>query len=381
MSSGPSFSTVQQIIDTYVDKVNERGILMGVAIGVVTPDALAGDIFYSTGPVINRDMSPIVLGPTTPFEIGSVSKVFTAGIYENLQGDFSATLGNLLGANMTMSSEVALLTLQQLAAYSSGFPQDNGQCTLHPFQYPTGTLASLASLFGYLKTYDSFPYKSGQTYAYSNLAMSLVAMAALKLNSLDTDGFAAAYNTALVQYCQTFGVDPSGSTPTTLVYSACDTHALPVGYDSTWGAQTGAPCPIVEYGSGGIVSTPLDMLNFLRYCMSNKYPTILQQPVWTLPNYCTAGLSTQTTPGWFIDPTQTDGQTIVSKDGGVPGFSSWIAMNQKNSSGTSTYGVFVLTNGTAAVYLGRQALGLIMGTTSRPAVIDIPERSTGAGEP
>src|SRR5262245_44047945 len=96
MSSG-AFSNIQDQIDNYVTGVDKtHGIKMGVAIGLVTPGATA--LLFSTGPMVSRGGSPITLGPTTPFELGSVSKVFTTGIYLQCQGDnFGVTIGSMLG--------------------------------------------------------------------------------------------------------------------------------------------------------------------------------------------------------------------------------------------------------------------------------------------
>jgi beta-lactamase class C len=376
--SSDAFPGIQGLVDNYVTTIDQKyGIKIGVAIGAVTPNA--GTILYSTAPMVDRGGSQIALGPTTPFEIGSVSKLFTVGIYEERHGDFAVTLGSMLGSQMTMSDAVAAITLKQLAAYASGFPQDNGHCPLHPNTgYPPHMTGTLDSLFNYLRTYDTLAYAPGSTYAYSNLAMSLVAMAALNLDSLDTEAFATAYNNALIQYCQIYGVDPSGSTPTTVIYDPRHAQALPIGYDKDYAEKVRDPCPVPEYGSGGIVSTPSDMLQFLLYCMSNSYPTVLQQPVWKLSTYCHTATQTQTGYGWFIDSQPIKGKTIVSKDGGVGGFTAWIALEQKASlTAASPRGVFVLTNGPDAVKLGREALARILPATSA-AELDIPERSIDA---
>lgn len=145
----------------------------------------------------------------------------------------------MLGASITMSDAVGAITLQQLAAYASGFSQDNGDCLQHPSTgYPAGMTASLASLFGFLKTYNTLPYAPGSTHAYS---------------------------------CQAYDVDLPGTTPTTSLYNHSNTQALPVGYDKSYAQAIGDACPVGEYGSGGIVSTPGDMLAFLLYGMSSSY--------------------------------------------------------------------------------------------------------------
>lgn len=375
MSTNP-FADIQALIENYVTKVNGKGIQMGVAIGVVTPDYPSGQILCSTRQILNQAFSEMNVTDTTPFEIGSVSKVFTVGIYNQAQsGNFSPTLGSLLGSNMSMSDAVKAITLQELAAYSSGLPQDNGMCPLHPDPaYPPGTTATLQSLFKYLSTYDTLAYQPGGTYSYSNLGFSLAAMAAVKLDSLDDGDFETAYNNALIQYCRLFDVDQPGWTVTTLVYGQADAQTLPVGYNKSYQQAIAPPCTIPEYGAGGIVSTPSDMLRFLIYCMGSGYAS-LQVPVWTLPDYCINGTQTETTLGWFVDATQIDNQTIVSKDGGVAGFTAWIAMTQKPSGGSSSCGLFVLTNGPDAVWLGRQAFALLLSAAAAP---EIPERSFDA---
>jgi len=67
-----------------------------------------------------------------------------------------------------------------------------------------------------------------------------------------------------------FQVD-EGSTPTTVVYNQADVGSLPVGYDASFQPKIPAPCSIVEYGYGGIVSNGADMLQFLLYVMSPNY--------------------------------------------------------------------------------------------------------------
>jgi beta-lactamase class C len=80
--------------------------------------------------------------------------------------------------------------------------------------------------------------------------------------------------------------------------------------------------------------------------------------------------------GWFIDKEPVDGNTIVSKDGGDPGFTSWIGLQQKASEGDSSpYGLAILVNGPNATYLGRQCLRVLMGSSQE---LVIPERAAAS---
>jgi hypothetical protein len=133
---------------------------------------------------------------------------------------------------------------------------------------------------------NELAYTPGQTYAYSNLGMSLASMAGLGVYpGMTNDEFAQAYNDQLINYCQTFNVD-TGNTPTTVVYNQIDTTTLPIGYDKSYSKDIAEPCFIPEYGSGGIVGNGSNMLQFLLQCMPKNYPYTLQDKVWQLPGYC-----------------------------------------------------------------------------------------------
>lgn len=372
------FSGIQTLVDNYIAGINKKypGIGIGIVIGAVTPATPAGGLIFSTGQISTQGGQTITPVGTTPFEVGSVSKVFTTGIYfmRQITPNFEGTLGQRLGSQMTMSDTVKNIPIQCLASYASGFPQDNGHCTGHPNTgYPAGVAATLPSLFGFLGSYNDLPNPPGTIYTYSNLAMSLVSMAALNLDSLDTEAFGTAFNNALIQYCQTFGVD-TGSTPTTQVYSQVDTGPLPVGYDSSYQEKNAPPCSIVEYGSGGVVSTGADMLKFLLYCMSTTYPAFMQQYRWQHTSYCSGNQGPATGYGWFLGSQTVKNQSIqtVAKDGAVAGFTAWIELEQRASpSSACPRGVFVLTNGPDAVTLGRQAFAMLIPPASSPAETEV----------
>ena len=207
MSDGNT--TVQALIDNYIKRIaaTHPGAEVGVVIGAVTPGNPSGELFCSTGAMTNQSGQSITLGPATPFELGSISKVFTVGIYDALYNNWSGTLGDFLGSQLPMSSDVNSIPIQCLAAYSSGLPQDNGSCDAHPNTgYPRNIAASLANVFHTLSSFSTV-YSPGTIYSYSNLGMSLWAMAALRLSSTDTAAFGSQYNNALINYCQAFAVD------------------------------------------------------------------------------------------------------------------------------------------------------------------------------
>ena len=351
-------AAVQTLIDDYVESLCPS-VAIGVVAGFFTPVTPAGAVVASSAAIQLQGGDTVAPSSSTPFELGSVSKLFTVGIYNALRSNFGGTLGDHLGSAMTMSSIVQSIPVKCLAGYASGFPQDNGHCPLHGRTIPRGTTKSLKKLFEYLGTYDKMAYPTGTMYSYSNMGMALLSMAALGIDSTDTEAFGTAYNDQLISYCQTTcGVDPVNSTPTTVVYDQIDAASLPAGYDHAYQQKTKPPCSIVKYGSGGIVSNGDDMLKFLYYAMSANYPSFTQQWEWQHPAYCLPkpALGPMNGLGWFLFDRKIGGQTVrlVAKDGGVTGFTSWIGLQQRpNDQTAAPVGVFVLTNGPDAVWLGQ----------------------------
>lgn len=373
MASDP-FSTIQQKINDYVAYINKN---KSAQLGVVVCAVAGGEsqVLCSSGVRIRtRGGDNEDLTSTTPFEIGSVSKLFTVGIYNMLQdGDFGLDLSSLL-PDWKISSTAGQITAQELMAYSSGFPQDNGDKNC-PCPCLDGANRTLSQLASYLSGYTTPTYTPGEAYSYSNLGMSVASIAALNLQHGTPDlEFSDELNGQLINYCKTFGVDTNSLT--TMLYNQINPNGLPSGYtvkDGQYTLDLSDPCSIVEYGSGGVVSTGDDMMAFLQYCMSPKYPAILQQPVWPkgLPGMCPPNAIVNPGYGWFVEQKL----PIVVKDGAVPGFTSWIGLQPYSSTTTDPCGLAIMVNGPNATGLGKAYLEILMGLSA--GALDIPDRSVG----
>ncbi|MEM8956237.1 MAG: serine hydrolase domain-containing protein, partial [Pseudomonadota bacterium] len=161
---------------------------------------------------------------------------------------------------------------------------------------------------------------------------------------------------------------------------------LPMGYD----LATGSPVPVKTAGASGfpamggagaIVSTPKDMMRWLRWNMGLRAEDPLND---LLPALQTPSTRTTTGPGgkgselglsWFIakqSPPRSPAYDLVWKDGLIPGFSSFICLSSSESPGKtpSDYGCFVLTNseknGPNALYLLCTELMEIMRSPDAP---------------
>ena len=334
---------------------------VGVVVGVVTPDKR--QILYAgqdtlTNPYGRR----LDLNDRTPFEIGSISKVFTSAIHYMLHGPYDGTLGTWLGSRMTMSRAVAGISLRNLAIYQPGFAQDNRGGV-----YPPRMMENLEDLFAYMATFAP-PFRQGTCYAYSNIGWSLLGMAAVRLNSHDTPAFARTYNEKLVRFCGGF------SATDTQVFHADVKPRLPMGYTAKFVALPASrnyqPSREAGYGSGGIVSNGADMMQFLLHNMGRlpgglTDPALAYQQTETFrAGPCSGeGPGPVTSYGWFHRELETPrGKVVVlNKNGGVAGFTSWMGFTSWQRTGApSSHGVFVLSNGPNTTRIGNNAMKLLL---------------------
>ena len=93
--------SVQSLIDRYYENsLNTHGANVGVVVGIVTPDDVARNgkiVFAGQQTLTNPDGKSLELNERTPFEIASISKVFTSGLHYMLHGPYEGTLGGWLG--------------------------------------------------------------------------------------------------------------------------------------------------------------------------------------------------------------------------------------------------------------------------------------------
>lgn len=357
---------VQSLIDRYYSETlsNQRANV-GVVVGIVTPEDVARNgkfLFAGQQTLTNPDGRRLQLNERTPFEIASISKVFTSGVHYMLHGPYQGTLGNWLGGRLTMSRAVANLSLENLAVYHPGLAQDNRGGV-----YPPGTMMSLATLFNYLSTFAP-PFPQGTCYSYSNLGWSLLGMAAVKLANLNGQDFADAYNAKLAQFCRGFS-----ATNTQVFRPGLKPH-LPMGYTREFeplpASNNYQPTREAGYGSGGIVSTGADMMQFLLYNMgrlpgglTDRALAYLQKETLRAAPCSGTGPGPITSAGWFHGKVQTpQGEiTVVNKNGGVAGFSSWMGFTAWQGTGApSTHGVLVLSNSHVSTKMGNTIIRLLL---------------------
>lgn len=352
----------QSLIDEECRRARARsGAKLALVLGIVGPRGIGRIVFAGADGLTNPLGKPLRLDARTPFEIGSISKVFTCALHYDAHGPFQGTLGSWLGGSARLSPAVAGITLANLAAYRPGLPQDN-----RGGAYPPGTLENFRTLFGYLSTYRP-PDPQGSCYAYSNLGWSLLAMAGVGISGLSAPAFADRYD----QRLQAFGARFSASN--TRWFQPGMKPRLPIGYTRAWQALRPRadyrPTSPVQVGSGGIVSTGADMLAYLRLNMglltgglSDPALAYLQGADARAPA-CAGPGAPRTAYGWFRAsmPSPQGPRVVLNKNGGVAGFTSWMGFADWQGSGRpSTHGVFALGNGPVATPIGERAMRMLL---------------------
>ncbi len=336
----PTQAQVEDVVNKYYSVPSNVGIMIGIA----APSAGPATGLYPIGGLVDYQGQPMALDESTPFQLASNTKIFTAtllaGFQDNDPSYWDKTINQAQPRGCPpLPYEVSLL---DLARYVSGFPQDNDSIGVTmpsaiPFPY------TLPGMYGYLHLEPFTPVGTGQEFTYSNLGYALLASsmeafytARTPFRELVHDGV---FEPLGMGHTRWFGGVPFNEFP--LAFSGGDSVSLNTWQDPAYG------------GSCGVVSNATDMMAWLLAHMGASgtlSPAILQimQNNWiTPPNLAPE----QTGIGWFLDgipaPSAPGGSVdVVWKDGGLDSCNSLVEFAQSPDPGTtpSPAGVFFLMN-------------------------------------
>jgi CubicO group peptidase (beta-lactamase class C family) len=304
--------TMQSALDARVAGLPGVGMIAGVIDGDTVTVAQAG----ATGTARRLD-------DRTVFEIGSVTKTFTATVLAAMVRDHSVALDDPVQKYLPAGVHVPVrngkqITLLELATQHSGLPRLPPNFTSKDPYDPYADFGP-AQLYDFLNHY-TLTRDPGASYEYSNVGVALLG--------------AALANRAHVSYAELLRrriFEPLGMNDTAIVLSPDQTARFAVPHDvdgnvvKPWTANAIAP-------AGGLRSTLHDMLIYLR-CQMGRGPLaadclFAQQPRETFPSG-RIGLV------WMTG----DSVPIVHHDGGTGGFSADIAVSPDRGKG-----VVVLAN-------------------------------------
>jgi serine-type D-Ala-D-Ala carboxypeptidase/endopeptidase len=293
----PSQEEIRSIIEQRV--VAERqstGIIVGVvdATGqrvVSYPDALNGD---------------------TLFEVGSLTKVFTALLLSDMVQHGEAALSDPVAKYLPPSVKApASITLEDLATHTSGLPRMPANFTADHY--------TREMLFDFVSSYRP---AADVSWKYSNLGYGLLAQA-----------LAPDYEWVLRSRI----TGPLNMLGTSITLGSKEQSRLAIGHNDRL-----APVPASDFGAlaaaAGLRSSTNDLLKFLSaflgYTKTSLAPAMARM---TAVRRATSVPGLTNALGWEIS--MPDGWEIVWKDGTTPGYSSFLGCNTK-----ARVGVVVLSN-------------------------------------
>ena len=162
---------VKGTVDTVVKSLMQENGIPGMAVGIVTP---SGNYVFNYGVVSKDTKAPVT--DQTLFEIGSVSKTFTATLaaYAQVKGDLSLDDSATKHIPALQGSGLAAVSLMNLGTHTSG-----GM----PLQFPDD-VTNDDEMMAYFKAWSPST-KPGTSRTYANPSIGLLGLATAK--AMDED--------------------------------------------------------------------------------------------------------------------------------------------------------------------------------------------------
>jgi CubicO group peptidase (beta-lactamase class C family) len=240
--------SLRTLVDELAQPAVEKGKTIGLVVGVITPD---GKLVAGYGRLAaDRDQPP---DGDTLFEIGSITKVFTALCLAEMAESGKIGLDDPLDKHLPASVQFKVppprtITLKHLATHTSGLPRIP---LVLAFADPGDPYAKFNEelLVQMLNGYE-WPESAGTTFAYSNLGMGLLGWLLARRNE-------TSYEDLVVErICK-----PLGLGDTRIVLSEDRLRRLAPGHTAS-GEPSGRWRFDVLAGAGAFHSTANDLLRF-----------------------------------------------------------------------------------------------------------------------
>lgn len=269
-----------------------------------------GKIAFARGfGVKNFDLQTPV-DPHTRFEIGSITKQFTAAAILQLKEHGKLSLSDRLGKYVPQYATGKNVTIEQLLWQVSGVPDYT-----EAKRFMRTAASQPGSLDGVLRLIKGKPlaFAPGTKWAYSNTNYYLLGRVV-----------EVASGTPWQTYVRTYIFAPANMTESTFIEDERNASDMATGYELK--KQNFVPSPPVgawAYSAGAIVSTAGDLLKWDRAVFAGKIVSAADFKLMTTPGRLRSGKSTGYGFGWVID--KHDGVSRIWHNGGTFGF---VAQNE-----------------------------------------------------
>jgi CubicO group peptidase (beta-lactamase class C family) len=227
----------------------EDGVTPGIVLGVLEADGTTRVVSHGSGGPGTR-----ALGPLSEFEIGSLTKTFTAALLARMVDDGTVRLDDPVSKYLPDSVTVPArdgreITLRDLATHTSGLPRVPDDYAPPDPMDPYADY-TVDMLYEFLSGY-TLPRAPGAQYEYSNLGYGLLGHA-----------LARAAGTTFRALLRERVLDPLGMRMTVYAPEGDAAEWMTRGYDGDvvphWSGTEAID------GAGGLVSNAADMLTWLK---------------------------------------------------------------------------------------------------------------------
>jgi D-alanyl-D-alanine-carboxypeptidase/D-alanyl-D-alanine-endopeptidase len=336
LSPSPSDTDVRQILVKRID-TEKRGV--GIVVGVIDRK---GRRIISYGALEKGD--PRALNGDTVFEIGSITKVFTALLLTDMvqRGEFK--LDDPVGKYLPAPAKIPerdgrAITLVDLATHTSGLPRMPANFRPNDPANPYADYTE-DQLFAFLSSHE-LVRDPGVRYEYSNLGFGLLGVALARRAGMDYESLVEK------RIC-----DPLGMTNTRITLSPDMERRFAAGHSGDLVTVSRWDIPGLA-GAGALRSTANDMLTFLAAVMGYT-KTSLASAMKSLLSVSrpTGQPFIDSALGWSIDTR--GGGEIISKNGGTGGYRTFIGYAPK-----SGVGIVALSNSSTDAGVDDIALHLL----------------------
>ena len=317
----PDDETIRQIL---VNRIDEQKRSVGIVVGVVEP---GGRRVVAHGQLATD--APTGVNGDTVFEIGSITKVFTAILLADLAGEGALELETpvqrLLGPDVAVPARNgAEITLLHLTTHSSGLPRMPNNFRPADAGNPYADY-TVAQLYEFLASHE-LGRDIGETVEYSNLGTGLLGHA-LAL-SQETD-----YETLV----STRLLEPLGMSDTSITLSPSQRQRLAIGHSVQLRPVANWDLPTLA-GAGALRSTVNDTLTFVEANLGLRESPLQEEMAEThrsRRDFPAPGMRIGL--GWVIRGGH--GRELHWHNGGTGGYRSFLGFDLE-----SRTGVVVLSN-------------------------------------
>ncbi len=299
-------SSFDRTLDSLVNAYARQHLTIGMSIGLIHQDTLFVYNYGETSRTNGR-----LPTDSTRYEIGSISKTFTATLLADMVHQKRVGLDDPVNRYLpdsipALQRDGTAVTLRMLANHTSGLPRlpDNldhvGSSLNNPYQAYDDK-----ALFTCLKTV-SLISRPGTAYQYSNLGIGLLGTI-----------LARVAGKSYGQLLNSLISEPLAMKQTTLPLRSTDRRQLAQGYDAT-----GQPTPNWDFqalaGAGGIRSSVHDLLIYIQAELG-KSPARLSTAMQMTQRITFQDKQTRVGLGWH----QTAAKTGWWHNGGTGGYASF----------------------------------------------------------